>query len=187
MDEGASAHTWLRFQVTTEESLPAGLGLRVSNAPDPTRPDDPIVVFETYGPAALHQQLNDPMPVYTWGNQDCCLERTATTAALYGKFDALAAGDYLLFQDDRGQADVVRLIAAPEIVPPDPIKGDPTNFLTVVRWSPLTPLSADYCAAKTFAYGNLVLATHGESVLDEPLRQLTSEPRAALQADIGPA
>ena len=87
------------------------------------------------------------------------------------------AGDYLLFASARGDRDVIRLTETPAILPKDPVSGSPTSLLTVVHWGPATPLGHDFCIAETTVAGNLVVATHGETVT-EKLRDLTSEDSA---------
>src|SRR5262249_26197598 len=139
MDEGASAYTWLQFQVNATHTLTPAPGLRVTNPP--ARRDDPVIVFETLGPATLRPGQHR-MTVFNWDNRGCCLPREALSAALRGSYPDLDAGDYLLFEQGRERRDVVRLSARPEIVP---LTSLPEGFITVVRWSAATPLHADYC------------------------------------------
>ncbi len=112
MDEGASAHTWLQFRVNQTQTLASDPGLRVSNRP--LRENEPVIIFETHGRVTLRPEHNE-MPVFTWGNQRCCLPKTALSATLVGEFSRLQPGDYVLFDDKKGHRDVVRLIAKPEI------------------------------------------------------------------------
>jgi hypothetical protein len=181
MDEGAAAYTWLQFQVNSDVPLPANPGLRVTN--QPRRDDEPIIVFETLGPATLRVDHNQ-MSLYTWGNQHCCLPSGSLSAILNDQYDQLATGDYLLFDNPQtSRRDVVRLIAAPEIIPARPDQSPPAGPLTVVRWSEATPLRYDYCADDAIVRGNLVLATHGETVLEEELRALTDAEAQAVRAE----
>lgn len=167
MDEGASASTWLQFRVNAPKTLPANPGFKVSN--NPSASSDPVAVFETLGEARLDPAHNQ-MALYDWGNSDCCLKRQALTAALVGSFDRLRAGDYLLFEDDKGNCDVVRLTAPPAITQVAPVTSPPSSspgdFITVVAWSAVTPLSQAYCVAHTTVRGNVVPATHGETVTE---------------------
>jgi hypothetical protein len=190
MDEGASAYTWLQFQVNAVQILPDSPGFKVSNRPSSDA--EPVIVFETLGRATLDPRHN-AMFLYNWNNQDCCLPRQEHSAALVGSFDGLKAGDYLLFDDGRGHRDVVRLIASPQIIqaegmtsPPvgSPPGGSPHPDLTLVRWSDTTPLRYDYCAADVTVRGNLVPATHGETIADDPLRDLSDEQKLLLIAEI---
>ncbi len=177
MDDGASARTWLQFQVSELHTL-GSAGFRVSNAPK--READPVIVFETLTGATLDPRHNE-IRLYTWGNANCCLPRQASSAVLVGRYDGLKAGDHLLLEDDQGHRDVVRLIADAQALAtpagsPPPESAD--DQLTHVRWSDATPLHHDYCLGeapttpptpRTRARGNLVVATHGETT-SETLR-----------------
>lgn len=190
MDEGASAHTWLQFQVNSVQALPANPGFKVSNRPNTA--DEPVILFETLAEATLDPRHNQ-MALYTWGNEECCLPQQALHAALSDSFDGLQAGDYLLFDDGRGHRDVVRLTAHPEIVmaettssPPGgspPIGSPPAGLVTLVSWSEATPLHYDYCASDVIVRGNLVPATHGETV-SETLRAPVDKQQAQVNAEI---
>jgi hypothetical protein len=193
MDEGASARTWLQFQVNELHTL-GGAGLSVSNTP--ASDAEPVVVFETVAGATLDPRHNE-MQLYTWGNENCCLPRDAVTAVLVGRFDGLRAGDYLLFEDDGGQRDVVRLVADAEVLaagalasPPlsSPPEGPPAGRLTLLRWSEATPLQHEYCLAqaptspptlRARVRGNLVVATHGETI-SETLQSPVLAPSTAV-------
>ena len=70
-----------------------------------------------------------------------------------------------------------------------PTGGDP---ITVITWSPQTPLTRDYCLCESasspptpcaWVLGNVVPATHGETVTED-LRRLTDIQKQALQIDI---
>lgn len=176
MDEGAVAHTWLQFQVNTEHVL-SEAALRVTNRPK--RDDEPIIVFETNGRTTLRPQHNQ-MPVYNWGNQHCCLPRTALSAALVGEFPNLQIGDYVLFDDQRGHREVVRLTARPAI---DSMGGSPPGKLTFIHWSSSTPLSFELCADKIIASGNMVVATHGKTTR-VTVRELTNDQKVELTNEI---
>lgn len=206
MDEGASAHTWLQFEVNTTQMLAGDPGFQVSNQPgtvgavDAAVPNNqPVIVFETMGKATLDPAYNAhntlaPIRLYDWGNNDCCLPMQAVSAALVGRLDGLMPGGYLLFDDGTGHRDIVRLTASPDIVSlqqvshlattSPPMGSPPAGFITVVSWSPATPLHYDYCIADTTVSGNLVLATHGETISDETLRSLTDEQKAEVNAEI---
>src|SRR5215470_190519 len=181
MDDGASAHTWLQFQVNSAQPLLAGF--KVSN--NPSASDDPVIVFETLMDVQLDPTCNE-MSLYDWGNLDCCLSKTQLSAALAGDFDHLKVGDYLVFDADSGQRDVVRLAADPQIiqVTPQPMSSPPVSVtLTVISWGADTPLRHDYCVSGTTVHGNVVPATHGETVF-ETLRLLSDQDKAAVNAAI---
>ena len=185
MDQGASAYTWLQFQVNTTTTLSSQPGLRVSNKP--SRADEPLIVFETETPDAVTVTLrpeHNQMTVYDWEHQNCCLPSDALSVALVGSYNQLEIGDYLLFDDRHGQRDIVRLTARPQIVPHDKIKAHPSKDLTILHWSRATPLHHDYCVPDLLVRGNLALATHGETVTGEALRKLTADQIAELDAEI---
>jgi hypothetical protein len=185
MDEGASAHTWLQFQVNTQQTLSGNPGFKVSN--QPITSDEPVIVFETLGNAAL-DPVHNQMALFDWGNSNCYLPRTAFSAALAGSYTRLKAGDYLLFDNGGGNRDIVRLSASPQVfsvaqVMPGTLGSPPSGFVTIVNWSPATPLQNNYCVACTIVRGNVVPATHGETV-NETLRFLTPEQRAQTEFQI---
>ena len=120
------------------------------------------------------------MRLFDWGNAGCFLPSTALSATLAGKFDSLNAGDFLLFDDHQGHRDIVRLSAVPQFVSVtqgisqpigSPPPGSPPNsFATIVTWSAATPLQNCYpVASTTTVCGNMVFATHGETVPLETL------------------
>jgi hypothetical protein len=178
MDQGASAHTWLQFQVSATQALSGSPGFKVSNHPSAS--DEPVIVFETLGDAMLNPAHNQ-MFLYDWGNRNCCLPSTALSAALVGSFDHLRAGDYLLFENADGARDVVRLTAQPRIEVVAAATSPPTFSITVVTWSQATPLHFDHCVATATVRGNLVPATHGETV-SEALRSLTDQQKAQINS-----
>jgi predicted phage baseplate assembly protein len=141
-------------------------GFQVSNAP--ASDAEPVIVFETLGEAALDPRHNEMRP-YTWGHDDCCLAKDAVSLLLVGRFEGLRAGDHLLIEGDRDQRDVVRLIADAQVVPAGAVGAPGDDRLTLVRWSGATPLHHEYClggaaAPRTRVRGNVVVATHGETV-----------------------
>jgi hypothetical protein len=202
MDDGASASTFLQFQVSASQQLAAGFkvsndrsrvlssGFKGGDAPGSN--DESIVVFETLADARLDKAHNQ-MTLYDWGNTDCCLPRHALSAALVGTLDGLRIGDYLLFDGGSGQRDIVRLSSLPKVLAVAPVASPPAvsppvsppavGVVTVLTWSPTTPLSRDYCVKDTVVRGNVVPATHGETVF-ETLRSLTEQQRAQVNAEI---
>ena len=161
LDEGASAHTWLQFQVNDVQMLTTDF--KISN--QPRTASEPVVVFEPLTSVRLDPQHN-AIGLYTWDNQECCLPPSALGAALVGNYPNLKAGDYLLIEDDKGNNDVVRLISLPQIVDAPFPTLPPGGKVTIVQWSNATPLHFDYCASNVTVRGNMVVATHGETVLD---------------------
>ena len=165
MDQGASAHAWLQFQVASDLSIPSEMVVQVSNRPQ--RESDPLIIFETLGVGRLFVAHRD-IRLATFGNKDCCLPATALDAIVSGNFPNLQAGDYLLFDDGRGRRDVVRVTSVNLLPAASPPGSPPLGPLTHIAWSPSTPLSGDYCASTTHISGNLILATHGETVEELP-------------------
>ncbi|MEA2688153.1 MAG: hypothetical protein QOD51_760 [Candidatus Eremiobacteraeota bacterium] len=186
LDEGASASTFLQLSVNATASLSDEVFLTVTNTPQSA--NEPVIVFETLGAATLDQR-HEGMRIFDWGNAGCCLDQDALSAALADSYDGLSAGDYLLFDDGRLPC-VVRLIAAPEIVPAPgggspPFGSPPSGMLTIVRWSAATPLAHGYCVRDTVVHGNVVLATHGETVdALEKLRAYNPAQKLALETEI---
>jgi hypothetical protein len=179
MDDGASAYTWLQFQVNASQSLLAGF--KVSN--NPSASDDPVIVFETLADAQLDPAGNQ-MSLYDWGNASCCLPKTQLSTALAGDFEHLKLGDYLIFDAGANQRDVVRLTADPKIIQISSAGSPPTSVtVTVITWSENTPLTHDYCVSGTLVRGNVVPATHGETVA-ETLRLLSDQQKAEVNAEI---
>lgn len=128
--------------------------------------------------------------VYDWGGGATCLERGATSATLCSGEDLeLRAGDVLIFEeiDDPGTGTLanltrrhaVRLIADPKQVVDELVKN--TNgathpsHLIEVTWHPddalpfAMPLRHPSGARATIARGNVVLADHGRTLVEEPL------------------
>lgn len=111
--EGRNSWTWLRFEVSQAQTVPArtpvitriaeplaGRSLRPGTAivQDAAQPDAPIsvgrlesdpalqgaVVFET-ARALRANPLENRMLVHTWGEEECCLPRGATEAFVYAR------------------------------------------------------------------------------------------------------
>ena len=125
------------------------------------------------------------MSLYEWGNANCCLPKTEFSATLAGDFEQLKIGDYLIFDGGSSQRDVVRLTAEPQIQTVSQSTSSPpvSVVVTVVSWGASTPLTHDYCVSGTTVRGNVVPATHGETVL-ETLRSLSEQDKAEVIAEI---
>ena len=160
MDEGASAFTLLQFQVSDVQTVTREF--KVTNLPKSDQ--ELLVVFEPLVETRLDPRHNR-MLLFTWGNTDCCLPQSALSAALQGSFPDLKSGDYLLIEDGAEHRDVVRISGAPAIVPA-PVVVSPPAFITMVTWAKSTPLHFDYCADEVIVRGNMVVATHGETVTE---------------------
>jgi len=147
------------------------------------------VFFETLHDAQL-DPANEVLPFYTWGSRNCCLPRGATRATLKGHF-TLKRGELILFREELGprtgdsaDADpahrhVVRLIDDGKQDADDLTGIDITNIV----WGDEDALPFPLCISATTdqrhkevyldnvsrAYGNIVLADHGLTIVDEPL------------------
>lgn len=161
MGENSSACVWLQFRVNAIHTLTAGSRFGVTTRS--VRPDEPVVGFETLGAAVLRPTLGEDITVLP-SRADCVLPSGSLSATLAGSFPDLQVGDPLLFDDGKGNRDVVRLASRPEAV------AGASGPSTVVRWSQATPLSRDFCTGPVVARGNLVLAVQGLAVTGEVLR-----------------
>lgn len=165
LDEGASAYTWLQFQVTGQAALPFDFSVANRAATGEAQ-----LVFEPLGAVTLDSTLNQ-IALYDWGQPNCCLPASALTAALVGSLDRLAAGDYLLFDNGAGLCDVVRLTSAPQSVTiAAPASPPAVTTITLVSWSATTPLRGSYLLSQTVVRGNLVPATHGLTTWEDLCR-----------------
>jgi hypothetical protein len=186
MDEGASAYTWLQFQVTTTHTL-TPTELKISN--QPKTQTEPLIVFEPLAETKLDPRHN-AIPLYTWNQTGCCLPKAALSAALDGALGNLNSGDYLLFDDGQGHRDIVRLTSQPVIAPapvPSSPPSSPPAEITVVSWSPATPLHFDYCTTAIVVRGNLAVATHGETIAaPDTFIAPAAGPRLRIQLSQGP-
>jgi hypothetical protein len=160
---GVAAATYLQFQARVEALIPVGAQVRTA-----AQGDETAVLFETGPGDFLVRPEHNALTPFTWGNARCCLERGANEITLLGDYSTLAPGDAILIADAdiAERREIVTLTAAPVVLPPDPVKGDPVQRLTVLQWSAAQALHRDYCldAGQTVVRGNLVPATHGASV-----------------------
>lgn len=164
------------------------------------------VVFETVDRAVLHSDLTE-LDFYTWGEQGCCLPRGATSATLLGRHPNLRAGDVLALLETRspttGQvadADPTRRWAVRLIdVRPstDPSGGlfhtppDGTSVeVTEIHWHSDDALPFPLCLsvvtgdlATAEAWGNLVLADHGQTIRGEDLGEVLGSHLTRVGAD----
>jgi hypothetical protein len=154
-------------------------------------------VFETVDEVVLRNE-HARFDFYTWGAEGCCLPAGATGATLLGEHPALAAGDVLVLTEirdpvtgERADADpahrwAVRLTSAS--IGSDPSGGrflpEPTDdavAVTEIRWDDADALPFPLCisdehgTAVAVAHGNIVLADHGQSIVDEQLGQAGPE------------
>lgn len=215
MHDGCSARTFVHFRL-----VPGGAGFLQAGTRILTRIEIPLreqlpphgpfldvpletealdaagAVFETMTAALLDDRLNE-IPIYTWGNRDCCLPRGATTVELLGDlaFDPLRdgpagdrreawrlkRGDYLLFEEilspdtglaadaDPAHRQVVRLTAVENTA--DPLLGE---TLTRVTWGRADALAFPLCVSTRLGDGTdaVVSVARGNLVLADHGRTL---------------
>ncbi len=160
------------------------------------------LIFETMTPLTLFDAHNT-MSFYTWGDERCCLPKGATRATLHGHFPDLQAGDVAIFAEvinprtgDRNDADrtrrhAVRLTETHALTGGGLPLTDPLNDeeITEIAWDAADALPFPFCvsavsdqehgenpiAGVSEAWGNIVLADHGETVIDEELGMVPTE------------
>jgi hypothetical protein len=158
--------------------------------------DERPEVFETMHALALRPE-HDELPLYAWGERECCLPQGATRATLDGHWPELREGDLVLLEEvigprtgesedaDPARRQVVRLSEEPRLVE-DPLFADPEAAgqprpVTEIAWAVEDALPFPLClSARTdaahgrryvdgvsVARGNIVLADHGRTLPGE--------------------
>jgi hypothetical protein len=198
--EGCNARTWVQFSVkgfgiklgagTRVFPLVPGLPATVQPTSDsaPILTNNDALAFATLQNARLYDEQNT-IPIYTWGDTNCCLELGATEATLFGTLQSLKPGSVLLFEEilgpltgDPDDADVakrwpvrltsVQILDIHRNVLTDPLTSKP---ITKVWWAPEDALPFPVCISATtdlahgsrplsdvsVARGNMVPADHG--------------------------
>jgi hypothetical protein len=149
--------------------------------------------FETIEDAILYQAHN-VFQFWTWGDVGCCLPRGATSATLFGHHPTLKAGDVLILQEVAGPSNgnpddadpshraAVRLTHVTSSSDPSgglfdaPPTISPVD-VTEIEWDEEDALPFPLCISVeklpgviiADARGNIVLADHGRTVVDESL------------------
>jgi hypothetical protein len=153
-------------------------------------------VYETLHDVEALFVAHGEMPFYAWSDRRCCLPKGATRATLAGHFPDLRIGETLIFEEifgprtgrpadaDPAHRQPVKLTAieAFDGAAPltDPVTGD---RVTWIEWAPEDALSFPLCissetdpefgsafiAVVSVARGNIVLADHGHTFVDEVL------------------
>ncbi|MCC7174004.1 MAG: putative baseplate assembly protein [Bryobacterales bacterium] len=196
MHDGLSAHAFVHMRVSAPLTLGAGQPIltRIIEPLTGSAPPDTVIgaelketafaaeaaVFETSGTFHLHPDLNE-LAIHDWRRQDCCLPAGSTTVDLKGDWTArLGAGDALLLEETRGAASGVVEDADASHRQVVRITGVETAFdpltsqtLTRVRWDAADALRFPLCVRAqgvappiAVARGNLVLASHGQTVTE---------------------
>jgi hypothetical protein len=210
LHEGCNARAFVHFALETEGAthiLPAGSRLftqvpEVENAVIVRGSDEEraarnagVSLFETVHTIKLRESLNE-LDFYTWGDEECCLPRGATSATLVGHAEGLARDDFLVFVErvsptrltqedaDRKHRHVVRLTRVEFIDDPSgklfgPEAVDEPAPITRIEWDASDALPFSLCisvdgeARVSVAHGNIVLAEHGEA---QPVDELPLVP-----------
>lgn len=156
------------------------------------------VVFETVAEATLHQ-ANNEIHFYTWGDDRCCLPKGATRATLKVSNEEglinLTPGDVLIFVEKRNpengkeeEADLTHrhAVRLTEVKPgTDPLFKEPDSNQDLrildIEWAAADALPFALCLWEvsvrgetekhpaSVAFGNIVLADHGQTIANEPL------------------
>lgn len=147
--------------------------------------------FETMADVVLYSG-HARLEFWTWGDDACCLPAGATSATLVGDHQRLKAGDVLVLVEEHspttatpGDADPAKRCAVRlthVVSSSDPSGGlfaiPPTNTavaVTEVQWDVADALPFPLCVSVaahpglvvSAALGNIVLADHGRTVVDE--------------------
>ncbi len=196
--------------------VPAGTQLltRVPNQGARVEPDSSAyrealergpVIFETMHDVVLDASCNE-IELYTWGDEECCLEAGALTATLRGH-PAIVPGDVLLLKERLGprtgnpaDADPTHrhAVRITHVVPTEDLLGgqfeepkhsDPVP-VTEITWHQGDILPFSLCISArdgealhqnvSVALGNIVLADHGRTLRVEPAGEVPEpDPRLA--------
>jgi hypothetical protein len=208
--DGCAARVLLRCTPTgVGATLPAHTAVysRTAGLPDVLDPDDEqtaittgACIFETVEPAVLYPN-HDALQLYTWGDDDCCLQAGATSATLRGDFPNLKAGDILVLAEmispttgqaaDRNPAHIwpVRLTSVRPSSDPsggqfDNPKTNNPVAVTEITWDAVDRLRFSLCVSSpaagthpvSVAWGNIVVAGHGRTVTDEHTQEEVPKP-----------
>lgn len=190
MHEGCNARVWIFLDVSADVVLTAADVAFITpfdGSPDRGVPlvwaslagieSDRYTVFTPLlpAPAIACYAAHDAIAIYTWGDEECCLEKGATHATLVDSSEParrlhLAAGDFLLFEEQGlGKRHVVRLTNVKPAV--DPVMRQP---IVEIEWGAEDALPFPFCVSAigpapdcalleglSLARGNVVLADHG--------------------------
>jgi hypothetical protein len=206
MHEGCNARVWVQVQIQGNDAiaLPTGT-LLTTGTTDRAEASllwseyqalkQQLQVFETLHPIDLVQAHNQ-LWFYDWGFEEFYLSKGATSALLWGDFPTLKPGDVLILEEvlspTTGQpedADInhrhpVRLTKV--MVDRDNLTDRP-ELLTQIEWAMADALPFPlYISSRqggqafkkiSVALGNIVLAEHGQRILNEELPQVPERRR----------
>ena len=198
MHNGSNARAWVQIAVNAPVAIPAKTQLMTQTtgfasriAPDSLTYTQILqqapIIFETLQDALLYPNLNR-IEFYTWGEENCCLPKGATTATLLGHFPQLKAGNVLIFAEIRGAqtgdpADANKARRHPLRLTHVRLSHDPLDNVDVteISWSALDALPEAFCIkpvsasledsgleeVTTIIFGNIVLADQGATTIEE--------------------
>jgi hypothetical protein len=202
MHEGCNARVWIHLTVQDAMDLPAGTALltRVGGVLAPTLStatytqalSQGATGFETMHDIRLVPAHN-AMDFYTWGRRDFVVPQGATSATLRGTFPDLQPGQVVLLEAIRGAETVAPVAANPTqrhavrltaVLPGQDELGAEGSAvgvpITSIVWSaadalpfPLPVAAADCAGPLSVARGNMVLADHGHTLVEEDLQPPT--------------
>jgi len=201
MHDGCNARTWIHVDASTDLVLPRGRPVlpRSPNGDEGRfAAADLAAIIAAEAPIAFEtaddlqvRSAHNQIRIHTWSEVGCCLPAGATRATLVNDPPvALAAGDYLLFEELRGSTgesadadpthrQVVRLTSVTDHRPggidplTDPIAG---TAIVEIEWDQRDALAFSLCVSAladdgttpledlSVARGNIVLADHGLSL-----------------------
>ena len=195
--EGRNARSWMYVPVrqgpfdlpqdvqfasrVAELSLPDHGRVAPASKEHATITREGALIYEPLMHPVLHPDHN-ALEFYTWGEEDCCLPRAATSATLTGRHNSLQKGQYLLFEEtvspttgvvedaDPQHRQVVRLKKVTSAK--DPLTN---TDVTEIEWDKADALSFSLCISSpeavekghdfvSIARGNMVLADHGATI-----------------------
>lgn len=181
--DGASARTFVHFQVNNAVAQPVAAGTPVLARidkrlgalipPHPTLLPDAVsgesldatpATFETMAAVNVRGDLNR-ISIYTWGNRQCCLPRGVTSIDLLGDLTGiLEPGDFLLIEEVLGpitgltqDADLShrQVVRLKQVeLTNDPVLG---NTLTRVGWDEADALRFAVCVSTLLEDGTLLV------------------------------
>lgn len=144
-------------------------------------------VFELMHDIDLYTSHNE-MHFYTWGGKQCCLPKGATSATLAGDLSTLKPGHVLILNEvlgpdtgvpedaDPANRHAIRLTAVKltSDILFETIGSPPVLFpVTEIEWNEEDALPFPICISShngteniSVAYGNIVMADHGETIED---------------------
>ncbi|MCG3111971.1 MAG: putative baseplate assembly protein [Candidatus Manganitrophus sp. SB1] len=163
IDPGLAASVWIHFDCSADVTVGGtALPYRLKTAGVPGEPDRNFEVTQEFS----LKQLNSGIDLAISAVGLTALAAETQSIDLRRTDHALAEGMALYFEEKRQQPDGAFKIRRSPML--EMIKIEPAG-VDVDRITWLPPLPEPFDPAKTTLKGNNIVATHGESVFDEPL------------------